>query len=150
VRDPAGHDAAAGVVGLKTFAPLLHSPPGGPWAVRPARGLRRRTRPAARRGVRGAVRHLVRRYLAAFGPASVPDIAGFTLLTMPVVRAAVDALADEGGIEASAFGPRPDATWAGLAAALTELLADRDPAVYRRYAHRSRELPTAEVRLLAG
>jgi hypothetical protein len=59
----------------------------------------------------------------------------------------------EGGIEATAFHRLPDEAWTGLAAeagALTALLAGRDPAVYRRYAHWWAELPGAEVRLLPG
>ena len=44
----------------------------------------------------------------------------------------------DGGIEATAFHPLPDDAWDGLAAearALLAFLADREPAVYRRYAH---------------
>jgi Winged helix DNA-binding domain len=57
----------------------------------------------------------------------------------------------EGGIEATAFHPLADEAWAGLAAearALAAFLADRDPAVYRRYGHWWDRLPNAEVRLL--
>ena len=60
----------------------------------------------------------------------------------------------EGGIEASAFHRLPEEAWAGLAAeagALTAFLADRDPTVYRRYAHWWSKLPeAAEVRRLPG
>jgi hypothetical protein len=57
----------------------------------------------------------------------------------------------EGGIEASAFRPLPDETWAGLAAEAASLLRllDRDPLVYGRYDHWWRDLPAAEVRLLS-
>jgi hypothetical protein len=58
----------------------------------------------------------------------------------------------EGGIEATAFKPLDDETWKGLAAEASDLvafLADRDPAVYGRYAHWwGRDLPTGEVRML--
>lgn len=58
----------------------------------------------------------------------------------------------EGGIEATAFHPLSDEAWEALAAearALVAFLADRDPAVYRRYAHWWAKLPSAvEVRLL--
>jgi hypothetical protein len=57
----------------------------------------------------------------------------------------------EGGIEATAFRPLPDETWDGLtgeARALVAFLADRDPAVYRRYGHWWAKLPPAETRLL--
>jgi len=59
----------------------------------------------------------------------------------------------EGGIQATAFHPLSDQTWSGLAteaAALVAFLADREPIVYRRYAHWWAALPSAEVRLLPG
>ncbi|MER8085308.1 winged helix DNA-binding domain-containing protein [Streptomyces sp. NPDC058316] len=57
----------------------------------------------------------------------------------------------DGAIEATAFHPLPAATWDGLAAearSLTELLGDREAAVYSRYHHWWAKLPDAEVRLL--
>lgn len=57
----------------------------------------------------------------------------------------------EGGIEATAFHPLSDEAWRGLAAeavALVGFLADRDPTVYRRFAHWWSTLPSAEVRVL--
>jgi Winged helix DNA-binding domain len=58
----------------------------------------------------------------------------------------------EGGVEATAFHRLDDEAWNGLAgeaSALAAFLADRDPAVYRRYAHWwTKEMPSAEVRLL--
>lgn len=58
----------------------------------------------------------------------------------------------DGGIEATAFHPLSDETWEGLAseaAALAEFLADREPAVYRRYDRWWNKLPPpAEVRVL--
>ena len=59
----------------------------------------------------------------------------------------------EGGIEASAFHRLSDEAWSGLeteARALVAFLAERDPAVYRRYAHWWAKLPDVEVRLLPG
>ncbi|MEU0692453.1 winged helix DNA-binding domain-containing protein [Streptomyces niveus] len=60
----------------------------------------------------------------------------------------------DGGIEARAFHPLPEETWAGLAKealSLTALLADREPGVYSRYRHWWDKLPpSAEVRLLPG
>jgi len=58
-----------------------------------------------------------------------------------------------GGIEATAFHRLPDDAWEGLAAeacSLLSLLADREPAVYRRYDHWWATLPRAEARLLPG
>jgi hypothetical protein len=59
----------------------------------------------------------------------------------------------DGGIEATAFHKLSDEAWCGLAAearALVAFLADREPAVYRRYAHWWTTLPSAEVRFLPG
>jgi Winged helix DNA-binding domain len=60
----------------------------------------------------------------------------------------------DGGIEATAFRPLDEAAWDGLAAeasALVAFLADRQPAVYGRYAHWwDKDMPGAEVRLLPG
>jgi Winged helix DNA-binding domain len=59
----------------------------------------------------------------------------------------------EGGIEATAFHRLPDEAWTGLTAearALVAFLADREPTVYRRYAHWWTTLPSAEVRVLPG
>ena len=56
-------------------------------------------------------------------------------------------------IEATAFHRLPTEAWDGLeaeASALLAFLADREPAVYRRYAHWWDGLPSAEVRLLGG
>jgi hypothetical protein len=59
----------------------------------------------------------------------------------------------ETGIEVSAFHPLTDETWTALAAEAADLmavLADREPLVYRRYAHWWAKLPEADVRLLPG
>ena len=59
----------------------------------------------------------------------------------------------EGGIEAMAFHRLSDEAWEGIAAeaaALVAFLAERDPTVYRRYAHWWATLPSAEIRLLPG
>jgi hypothetical protein len=59
----------------------------------------------------------------------------------------------EGGIEATAFHRLSRPAWRGLAveaSALVAFLAEREPVVYRRYAHWWPTLPSAEVRLLPG
>jgi hypothetical protein len=220
---------------LKMFAPLHHAPTGGPWSFRTSSSFvaaRRTLGPAPQNE---SVQWLVRRYLEAFGPASVPDFAQFTMLRRSVALQALRALAGEveeldgpdgatlfdlpgalrpaedtpapqrlmpmwdsillaysdrsrvippdyrrlvirqngdvlptllvdgyvagvwravdGGIEATAFHPLPAEAWAGLeaeAAALVAFLAEREPSVYRRYAHWWKTLPSAEVRLLPG
>ncbi|WP_119727727.1 winged helix DNA-binding domain-containing protein [Thermomonospora amylolytica] len=57
----------------------------------------------------------------------------------------------EKGIEATAFHPLSDEVWEELAAearSLLSLLADREPAVYRRYDHWWAKLPDADTRIL--
>jgi hypothetical protein len=60
----------------------------------------------------------------------------------------------EGGIEATAFHKVAKTAWSGLAdeaAALIAFLADRDPTVYRRYAHWwDKGVPGVETRILPG
>jgi hypothetical protein len=59
----------------------------------------------------------------------------------------------EDGIEATAFRPLPDEAWDALATeakALTAMLADRDPNVYRRYQHWWKRLPEGETVTLPG
>ena len=59
----------------------------------------------------------------------------------------------DGGIEATAFHPLADDAWDGLAAEARRLiafLADREPAVYRRYGRWWTDLPTADVHVLPG
>ncbi|TDC56681.1 winged helix DNA-binding domain-containing protein [Jiangella ureilytica] len=224
---------------LRQFGPVVHAPTGPPWSfgTRPAYAA-----PVDPPGIAdaetaaAALATLFRRYVAAFGPVSMPDFAQFALLYRPAAKAAVEAVADEleelagpggtvlydlpgaprpgedapapprllgmwdsvllahadrgrivppgyrtlvirsngdtlpallvdgyvagvwrpadgGGIEATAFHPLPAADWEGLtaeAAALTGLLARRDPTVYRRYDRWWTGLPAAETRVLAG
>jgi hypothetical protein len=59
----------------------------------------------------------------------------------------------EHGIEATAFLPVPDDAWDALATeakALTAMLADREPDVYRRYHHWWPKLPAGQTVLLPG
>ncbi|WP_395727854.1 winged helix DNA-binding domain-containing protein [Nakamurella sp.] len=78
---------------LRTYGPFVHAPAGTTWTFGP--------RPAYAAGPVAdsadppdrSIEHLIRRYLAGFGPAGVVDIAQFTLLKRSVVRAAVAAMA---------------------------------------------------------
>jgi hypothetical protein len=57
----------------------------------------------------------------------------------------------DAGIEVTAFHPLTDEAWKGLATearSLLALLAGREPAVYRRYAHWWSGLPSADIRVL--
>ncbi|HET9457176.1 MAG TPA: winged helix DNA-binding domain-containing protein [Candidatus Limnocylindrales bacterium] len=80
---------------LRTYAPLVHAPTGGPWSFGPRAAFvaARRDDPPADGD--GSARRLVRRYLEAFGPASVADVAKFALLGRSTVRDTVRALGDE-------------------------------------------------------
>ena len=80
---------------LRTFAPVLHAPTGGPWSfgdrpsyvassIRPFAGGREQSLPL-----------LIRRYLEAFGPASSADVNQFTMIPQAPIRTALDALADD-------------------------------------------------------
>ena len=220
---------------MRTYAPVVHAPTGGPWSF----GQRPMYVAAPDQSRAGdpehALRHLVRRYLEGFGPASVVDIAKFAMVQRHRVRAALEALGDavirvdgpgreplcdvpggllpaedvpapprllgmweetllayadrsrmvpeayrkvvtrvngdvlptllvdgyvagvwrpiEGGIEATAFHPLDEDTWAGLdaeARSLRAFLADREPLVYRRYGRWWSKLPEGTVRTLGG
>ncbi len=79
---------------MRTVAPLVHAPTGGPWSF----GLKPSFRcppPAARVDTEAGVQLLVRRYLSGFGPASAKDIAQFSLLRQSTLKPALTSMADE-------------------------------------------------------
>lgn len=138
--------------GLKAYAPLLHVATGGPWSF----GVRSSfvaaptgPPPTGREVVPEALRTLVLRYLAGFGPASTADIAQFAMVQRAPLRQALRGL--DGAVEQlkGADGtalfdipgaPRPSAD----TAAPPRLLGMWD-SVLLAYADRSRVLP-AEYR----
>jgi hypothetical protein len=80
---------------LRTFAPLLHVPTGGPWSFGPGSSfVAAPVRLAAERR-EAAARRLAWRYLEGFGPASALDLAQFTLLTRAVAREVLGEMAGE-------------------------------------------------------
>lgn len=83
--------------GLKAYAPLLHVPTGGPWSFGARSSFvaaRTGPVPEGRETVAESLRHLVVRYLAGFGPASVADVAQFAMVPRSPVRRALLALDD--------------------------------------------------------
>lgn len=132
---------------LRTFAPLLHAPTVGPWSYGPRPSfVAARPEPHAP-GHDACVQRLARRYLEAFGPASVHDFAQFVKLARSTARDALRAQADtlellEGpdGIELFDVpgAPRPDEG----TPAPPRLMAMWD-SVLLAYADRSRLVPPA-------
>jgi hypothetical protein len=137
---------------LKTFAPLHHAPTGGAWSFgTKASFVAAGSEPDAASSDE-SVRHLVRRYLEAFGPASVADVAQFTLLRRTVVRQAFDALVDEvEELEGPAKTVLYDVTGAALpdedTPAPPRLMAMWD-SILLAYADRSRVIPPEYRRLV--
>ncbi len=79
---------------IRFIAPFVHAPTGGAWSF--GRTPAFTTMPDGDAPSTDAgLRHLVRRYLAAFGPATVADICRFSMQKRPPVRAAVAAMDDE-------------------------------------------------------
>ncbi|QGZ52160.1 winged helix DNA-binding domain-containing protein [Streptomyces sp. QHH-9511] len=91
---------AAAWWGLRAYAPLLHVPTGGPWSfgTRPSFvAAPIDSIPTGRSTVPGALQTLVLRYLEGFGPASVADVAQFSMTQRAPVREALRAL--DGAVE---------------------------------------------------
>ncbi|GAA1718201.1 winged helix DNA-binding domain-containing protein [Nonomuraea bangladeshensis] len=79
---------------MRSIAPLRHAPTGGAWSFGP-RPAYLAARPGSVPGDEDdCLRELTLRYLEAFGPASVLDVAQFALVHRPRARAALQALSD--------------------------------------------------------
>ncbi|SNX65489.1 winged helix DNA-binding protein [Streptomyces sp. TLI_55] len=86
--------------GLRSYAPLVHVPTGGPWSFEYSPSYvaapegRFSSEPEAAEAARAALRVLVLRYLHGFGPASVADIAQFAMVQRARVRAVLKELGE--------------------------------------------------------
>jgi hypothetical protein len=78
---------------LRTFAPLVHAPTGGPWAFgpRPSYVAAPPKPPGGDPSL--ALQTLIHRYLEGFGPASAEDFAQFAMHKRTTVRQALSAMA---------------------------------------------------------
>lgn len=83
---------------LRQYAPLWHTPNGAPWSFEPQRGyIAAKALPVLSEpdSPETALQTLIKRYLAGFGPASMPDMAQFATVQRSRVRAALQKLGDE-------------------------------------------------------
>jgi hypothetical protein len=83
---------------FRAYAPLVHAPTGGPWSfgVRPSYvAAHRRPSLGNSEASATALQTLVLRYLEGFGPASMADVAQFSLISRSLAKAALQALAGE-------------------------------------------------------
>ena len=84
---------------VRRYAPIRHVPTGGPWSFGPRPRHVAASFPAVdpddAEAHATAMQELVRRYLEGYGPASMLDVAQFVMAYKPLVRGALEALADE-------------------------------------------------------
>ena len=80
---------------LRTFAPLLHAPTGGPWSfVTNAPSYEAAPFEHEWEDHQTALQHLIWRYLEGFGPASAADFAQFALQRQAEIRPALEGMVD--------------------------------------------------------
>ncbi len=83
---------------MRQYAPMWHEPSGHPWQFDTSRSYVAATpRPALadEEVAHASLQTLIKRYLAGFGPATMPDMAQFALVLRSWAKAAVEALGDE-------------------------------------------------------
>ena len=80
---------------LRHVGPFIHGVTGGPWSFGPRPSYKGSPHPTRPGDPQESVPILVRRYLEAFGPATLPDIAQFGTGYRPPVRQALEAMDGE-------------------------------------------------------
>ncbi len=81
---------------LRTYAPLLHAPTGGPWSFTVTAPWYQAAPPSPdSEDPVEALQRLIWRYLEGFGPASAADFAQFALQRQTEIRPALKAMADQ-------------------------------------------------------
>jgi hypothetical protein len=130
---------------LRTFAPLHHAVTGAPWSFGASAAF-----VAADGGQEPlphaeSVQHVVVRYLQGFGPASLKDVAQFTMLRQPVLREALEGLGDlveeVAGPDGSVLLDVPGATLPSEGAEAPPRLLPMWDNLLLAYADRSRVIP---------
>lgn len=146
VRDlvPDADDPARVWSAMRVVGSFRNAPTAGPWSFGPRPSyIRCRT---AAEDASASTAELVRRYLLAFGPASIADMSQFTILKRSVLRAVVESMPDvvavSGPDGTSLFdvrddGAEPDVTDGPLPARLLGMW----DSVLLAYADRSRVIP---------
>lgn len=79
---------------LRTFAPLMHAPSGGPWSFGPRGSFLAAPTEPIRVDPELALQRLLRRYLEGFGPASAEDFGQFALQRRPAAHGALNGIVD--------------------------------------------------------
>jgi hypothetical protein len=137
---------------LRTFAPLHHAPSGAPWTFGGTSAFVAAGPSAGPDAHEGAVRWVVRRYLGAFGPASVRDVAQFTMLRDPPLRKALHELADDlarlEGVDGAELYDVPGAPIPAEETAAPPRLLPMWDSILLAYADRSRVIPSGYRQLV--
>lgn len=135
--------------GLKGYAPLHHAPTDAPWSfgLRPSFVAAADSDPAPRGRVvdAQALRTLILRYLAGFGPASIADVAQFAMVQRAPVRAVLQTMGDVveqlQGPDGSALFDLPGASRPPADTPAPPRLMAMWDSVLLAYADRSRVIP---------
>ena len=79
---------------FRQVGPFWHSPTGGPWSFGPRPSYVAARLPSTGQDPKASLQQFVLRFVEAFGPASIKDIAQFSIISVPPIREAVAELGD--------------------------------------------------------